>query len=393
MARSQSNKPKPSKLLKKDKKTPEQEKQEDRAEESDNSIDWGDVSIEEEVLGDLIDYVREAYNEVRAEENKIIETDGLWIGQVIQPVVKPAAPEPTIFTIRSLANAVLQKCPSHTLEHVMATPRMQYWTMTEMNVTCKDEKKLSHMPFMGDCEVDDTSFGEELLETFAEGIHGTRTGCGEIINDDILYKLLKTLFARHPEANKRLLYEAVHNQFPNKASVRELPPLYDDLKRRFEPQDPANEEKLLAGYIDGTAYSSFRLLRCPRCFNYDCMLHGFGSGEDQELPRRKGHSSTSSPYPCGPNCYKYALKGMEEPMRKGMQSPSSKNIGAALHIKTEPDNWTVGQESMFVVLRRNYKNNYCKIASCLNVVEPDAPPKTCRQVKNSTSNYLPFCLE
>ncbi|KHN71138.1 Histone-lysine N-methyltransferase EZH2 [Toxocara canis] len=192
----------------------------------------------------------------------------------------------------------------------MATPRMQYWTMTEMNVTCKDEKKLSHMPFMGDCEVDDTSFGEELLETFAEGIHGTRTGCGEIINDDILYKLLKTLFARHPEANKRLLYEAVHNQFPNKASVRELPPLYDDLKRRFEPQDPANEEKLLAGYIDGTAYSSFRLLRCPRCFNYDCMLHGFGSGEDQELPRRKGHSSTSSPYPCGPNCYKYALKGM-----------------------------------------------------------------------------------
>ncbi|KHN87569.1 hypothetical protein Tcan_05358 [Toxocara canis] len=85
MARSQSNKPKPSKLLKKDKKTPEQEKQEDRAEESDNSIDWGDVSIEEEVLGDLIDYVREAYNEVRAEENKIIETDGLarylWVHQ------------------------------------------------------------------------------------------------------------------------------------------------------------------------------------------------------------------------------------------------------------------------------------------------------------------------
>uniref|UniRef100_A0A914ZF37 [histone H3]-lysine(27) N-trimethyltransferase n=1 Tax=Parascaris univalens TaxID=6257 RepID=A0A914ZF37_PARUN len=381
-----------SKISKKNKKTPEVEKH-GLGEESDNSIDWGDASIDEEILGDLLDCVKEAYDEVRSEYDRVVETDGLdlylsvleeppkeyeVIGHVAEPDPQPAPPEPTNATIRSAANAVIQKCPTHTIEHVMATPRMQYWTMTEINVTCKDERKLSHMPFMGDRDEDDSSFGEELLETFAEGIHGTRTGCGEIINDDILYKLLNLLFARHPEANKRLLYEAIHNQFPNKASVRELPQLYEDLKRRFEAQDPAVEEKLMAGYVDGTAFSSFRLLRCPRCFNYDCMLHGFGSAEDQEQPRRRSSAPTSTPYPCGPNCYRYAVK--EEIPRKGLLSPGSKNINGTLHIKTDADSWTIGQESMFTVLKRNYKSDFCKIAACLNVVEPNAPQKTCRQV-------------
>lgn len=69
--------------------------------------------------------------------------------------------------------------------------------------------------------------------------------------------------------------------------------------------------------------------------------------------------------------------------RKGLLSPGSKNLNAALHIKTDADSWTIGQESMFTVLKRNYKSDFCKIAACLNVVEPNAPPKTCRQVIHS----------
>uniref|UniRef100_A0A914S8N0 Uncharacterized protein n=1 Tax=Parascaris equorum TaxID=6256 RepID=A0A914S8N0_PAREQ len=119
-------------------------------EESDNSIDWGDASIDEEILGDLLDCVKEAYDEVRSEYDRVVETDGLVIGHVAEPDPQPAPPEPTNATIRSAANAVIQKCPTHTIEH------------------CKDERKLSHMPFMGDRDEDDSSFGEELLETFAE---------------------------------------------------------------------------------------------------------------------------------------------------------------------------------------------------------------------------------
>uniref|UniRef100_A0A0M3IH27 Uncharacterized protein n=1 Tax=Ascaris lumbricoides TaxID=6252 RepID=A0A0M3IH27_ASCLU len=73
--RSQPGKPK-SKIPKKDKKTPEVEKH-GAGEESDNSIDWGDVSIDEEILGDLLDCVKEAYDEVRSEYDRVVETDGL----------------------------------------------------------------------------------------------------------------------------------------------------------------------------------------------------------------------------------------------------------------------------------------------------------------------------
>ncbi|VDK21003.1 unnamed protein product [Anisakis simplex] len=155
IARSQSSKIK-TKSAKKDKNLLEEEKQEERAEESDNSIDWADISMEEELLGDLLDYVKDAYDEVRKDEDKIINTEGL---------------------------------ERYLWAHQQTPKRYQ----------CKDEKKLSHMPFIGDGEVDDSSFGEELLETFAEGIHGTRTGCGEVINDNILYKLIKLLFVKHPD--------------------------------------------------------------------------------------------------------------------------------------------------------------------------------------------------
>jgi len=60
----------------------------------------------------------------------------------------------------------------------------------------EDEFTLSHIPFLGD-SVDDTSFCADLMKTFPEGIHGTKEGCGEYINDYILYYMVKAVKERH----------------------------------------------------------------------------------------------------------------------------------------------------------------------------------------------------
>ncbi|VDK22466.1 unnamed protein product [Anisakis simplex] len=150
------------------------------------------------------------------------------------------------------------------------------------------------------------------------------------------------------------------------------------MKRRYEPEDSSVEDKLMAGYIDGTAYR-------------------FGSAEDQEMinshrnsnrnmskNRKRGYSLNASNLICGANCFRL---NMDEQSRKQLSTSNNKE----LNIKTEMgtvddtsaacnDQWTISQQSMFVVLKRIYKNDFCKITNSLNCIDPDAPRKTCAQV-------------
>uniref|UniRef100_A0A183BJI1 SMI1_KNR4 domain-containing protein n=1 Tax=Globodera pallida TaxID=36090 RepID=A0A183BJI1_GLOPA len=164
-----------------------------------SSSDQGSQSV----LGHLM----QAYWEVRAfYEKKKIGNEGLKAFKkariealkpplAVQPLeitplvlreLKPIKDRPMAALKRADANGtVSSKCPIIPLEHLEATPSMQYWTHTEVNINAEDEFTLSHIPFLGDAE-DDTSFCADLMKTFPDGIHGTVNGCGEYINDYIL---------------------------------------------------------------------------------------------------------------------------------------------------------------------------------------------------------------
>lgn len=68
-----------------------------------------------------------------------------------------------------------------------------------------DEKTLSHIPFLGDGD-EDVGWCDELLEVFEEGIHGTKVGCGEYINDFILYHVIKNAQEKLRPANLSKYY-------------------------------------------------------------------------------------------------------------------------------------------------------------------------------------------
>ncbi|VDN44042.1 unnamed protein product [Gongylonema pulchrum] len=107
------------------------------------------------------------YEKMLDEEPRKIWTTG---GAVVRPDKTQVVPEqPTYCVVRSAQGAIIKKCPSCCIEHAMSTPRMQYWTLTECNVL---------------------------------GIHGTKVGCGSIINDHILYQLLTRLFEKHSNIGK-----------------------------------------------------------------------------------------------------------------------------------------------------------------------------------------------
>ncbi|MCP9264688.1 Histone-lysine N-methyltransferase EZH2 [Dirofilaria immitis] len=313
----------------------------------------------------LCDDVARIYEDVMNRYRNMIDAEGLKLyhkmlreeprkkyatSSKVKPLNLKSMPEqPTYFTLRSAMNAVLQKCPSKCIEAVMSTPRMQYWTLTECNILCEDERTLSHIPFLGDHEDEDIGFGEELLKTFQEGIHGTKVGCGSFINDHILYQVLKKLFDKYSDI---------------------------DLKRRFGASDLFTEDSDQSEFLDTKTLHSFQLLLCNRCLTYDCLIHGVNATE-MEVRRRRGVTSVES---CGPQCFRHLTKEMEEAKRRCVSPPDAKTINAILNIKTEDISWTPQQEAMFIALRRTYKNDFCKLAEVLNLVVESAPPKSCREL-------------
>ncbi|MFH4981409.1 hypothetical protein AB6A40_008118 [Gnathostoma spinigerum] len=353
---------------------------------SDDEIEWHKDWVERPVPQSIMDCVLSSYKEIVNEYKKMINTDGqkMWLNmmknrsqrnyKVIGKKAKqlefdPPEDAPSWFSIRSTLNSVLQKCPIRTFPNISAQPRMQYWTLAETNVMCEDERTLSHIPFIEDD--DDAKFGEELLKTYEEGIHGTKVGCGGFMNDHILYRLMKKILERFRNEDKELLYRAIYEQFPNKASVRQLPFLYNDLVARFEPSSTDSAGALTANLSDDRALHSFQLLCCRRCFNYDCLLHGVST--DELIQRRRRGQATGEP--CGESCYMH----LKETGNSDEKIGDSRPINVTLKVEITPETWTPQEEAMFSVLRRTFKNDFCKIAKCLNVISGSSH-KNCREL-------------
>ncbi|KAI3414063.1 Histone-lysine N-methyltransferase ezh2 [Globodera pallida] len=381
------------------------------------------------VLGHLM----QAYWEVRAfYEKKKIGNEGLKAFKkariealkpplAVQPLeitplvlreLKPIKDRPMAVLKRADANGtVSSKCPIIPLEHLEATPSMQYWTHTEVNINAEDEFTLSHIPFLGDAE-DDTSFCADLMKTFPDGIHGTVNGCGEYINDYILYYTVKRVEERFPNSLKTI-FKVVHEQFPNKASVHELFSLYPDLQRRFLPESIVKQKftndrgELVFNFSNERLLNSYELLLCHKCFSYDCIMHNAvtnnGYGDSKKMVRSKRQSSGGfgrhdgwSSYgqklkkrPCSDKCYiNIAVQTVSNSgsgkkgnkLKSSIVSSRQQQLIIDIAGGVLPAKWTPHEEAIFNVLRSTGEEEYCRITIVLNLSLSATRKKTCQEV-------------
>lgn len=160
---------------------------------------------------------------------------------------------------------------------------MRYWTHTNINIVGKDEHALSHIPYLGDNEHDDAGFGEELLNTYEEGIHGEKIGCGKMINDWILFYVVDPILKKRgwkefPDILRLMI--SLYELFPNKNSARDMASSYADLVQRFDPGNVTTKTRLFNAFGEISSHypseviqSSNTSLVCKRCFIIDCMFH------------------------------------------------------------------------------------------------------------------------
>uniref|UniRef100_A0A183BJI0 [histone H3]-lysine(27) N-trimethyltransferase n=1 Tax=Globodera pallida TaxID=36090 RepID=A0A183BJI0_GLOPA len=326
--------------------------------------------------------------------------------------LKPIKDRPMAALKRADANGtVSSKCPIIPLEHLEATPSMQYWTHTEVNINAEDEFTLSHIPFLGDAE-DDTSFCADLMKTFPDGIHGTVNGCGEYINDYILYYTVKRVEERFPNSLKTI-FKVVHEQFPNKASVHELFSLYPDLQRRFLPESIVKQKftndrgELVFNFSNERLLNSYELLLCHKCFSYDCIMHNAvtnnGYGDSKKMVRSKRQSSGGfgrhdgwSSYgqklkkrPCSDKCYiNIAVQTVSNSgsgkkgnkLKSSIVSSRQQQLIIDIAGGVLPAKWTPHEEAIFNVLRSTGEEEYCRITIVLNLSLSATRKKTCQEV-------------
>uniref|UniRef100_A0A6V7VSD2 [histone H3]-lysine(27) N-trimethyltransferase n=1 Tax=Meloidogyne enterolobii TaxID=390850 RepID=A0A6V7VSD2_MELEN len=308
---------------------------------------------------------------------------------------------------RAETGSVVNKCPVIPLEHVESTPPMQYWTHTEANVIAEDEYTLSHIPFLGD-SVDDTSFCLDLMKTFPEGIHGTKDGCGEYINDFILYYTVKAVKARLKDTDLKFIFKYVYQCFPNKASKHELLTMYPDLQQRFEPetitrQEFTNEEgELVANFSSNRLLNSYEVLLCHKCFAYDCIMHnatiadGYGGGNRTRKrnafsERNKSKKNTEVPRPCSLQCY-MTVERVKSPLSNQKDNTSKRN-NLYIDVKgneNSKNGWTPHEESIFAILRKTGEDDFCKITKMLNVCTNLSNKKTCIEIYDYAARAGPL---
>ncbi|CAI4232179.1 unnamed protein product [Auanema sp. JU1783] len=237
-------------------------------------------------------------------------------------------------------------------------PRMRYFVHTENNFECADSFRLSHIPHIDD-ELDDRQFVKELRQCYTEGIHGADLGCGEYINDYMMYKLLLAVMNEW-DREKSYIHAAIFKMFPNKYSFKELEEnIFLTLKERFNPSTsvvPAETNK-----IDNNVQCLNHML-CAKCLEYDCIRHISSDSvvspiKSTKTPVPIGNMITPVE-PCGEHCYLLSQYPTE------MFEPESEMVVITLKAMIAAKNFEV-----------------CKVAKVLNTLymEFDEKPVKCEQ--------------
>uniref|UniRef100_A0A915D781 [histone H3]-lysine(27) N-trimethyltransferase n=1 Tax=Ditylenchus dipsaci TaxID=166011 RepID=A0A915D781_9BILA len=310
--------------------------------------------------------------------------------------------------LRNENNSVAQKCSVIPLENIEATPPMQYWTLTEVNVIAEDEFTLSHIPFLGDTE-DDSEFCSELMKTFPDGIHGTKEGCKQYINDWILYYTVKAVRDALPNLELKTIFHCIYEKFPNKAAVQDLITMYPDLQIRFEPETIDRQEltdrkgELVANFSSSRLLNSYEVLVCHKCFCYDCTMHnatiqdGYGS-----TMRKFSRPKENDNRPCSDDCYILLFNlAKRDQKSKSNGLHSDKDLNKQLNIQCSDQHktplkheqppvteWTPHEESIFNILRTTGEENYCKITQVLNMCSEKK--KSCRELYDYACRTAPM---
>ncbi|TKR93321.1 hypothetical protein L596_007801 [Steinernema carpocapsae] len=263
---------------------------------------------------------------------------------------------------QTLLSPNVSSCPHFFLPRVQPLPLMQYWTHTDMNIHADDERTLSHIPFMDETELSH-DFGDELLETFEEGIHGIRENDG-YINEWILHHTVQKLLKKYPNTKMVAIFVAIHEKFPNKGSVRSLYFSYTDIRARFDPSTvvvhaapylKAGNENLDWGSMCAEVLNSFEMLACPRCLVYDCEIHAPDSTEGRFAARKRVRSKTT--FRCENDCYmNYRAVGETNGMADDL----------SIDIDVETREFPVKLKAIIAILRHSFNDDYCRITRSLN---------------------------
>jgi hypothetical protein len=123
---------------------------------------------------------------------------------------------------------------------------------------------LYNLPYV---EEDDPNFINELIENYDGKIHGEKGG---YMNDDIFLELIESLvkYQKNPQSNvvDPIIFEKIHENFPDKGCVIELKEKYRILS---QPKD-----KLLT---DSTLNIDSNDSNCATAANRDQALHTYNT--------------------------------------------------------------------------------------------------------------------
>uniref|UniRef100_A0A7E4W3T6 [histone H3]-lysine(27) N-trimethyltransferase n=1 Tax=Panagrellus redivivus TaxID=6233 RepID=A0A7E4W3T6_PANRE len=280
------------------------------------------------------------------------------------------------------------------LEDAPTSPPTRYFTHTNVNIVGKSEYSLSHMPYFDDAASDDELL-VELKQIYVEGIHGTSQGCGKLMNDLLLFQLADGLLKQNGyEGNYWALVtimSSIFQEFPNKASPRDMVAMYPDLAARFDPGRVAKRTpmydksgKFTREFSAQEVMGNMASLMCKRCGTIDCIFHPAEVvGKDVHVERENKPISTDTK-PCGEFCYRnFEVDAPMEPTgskRKADAGSSTQTMANEESGEPAPE-WTDHEKTlinMFLAARLSSNCNLRRVYAAS--VYKTMKPKTCKQV-------------
>uniref|UniRef100_A0A1I7XAB2 [Histone H3]-lysine(27) N-trimethyltransferase n=1 Tax=Heterorhabditis bacteriophora TaxID=37862 RepID=A0A1I7XAB2_HETBA len=259
-------------------------------------------------------------------------------------------------------NGSTQRCGVRWLPAVELRPRTAYWVHTEYNV---------------------------------KGIHGADTGCGEYINDYMMFHLLDSLKSEWEDKGPEVMehfYYSIFKLFPNKLSHRQLVYARADLEERFAPDRmPSKSAQEMRSRKDNE-FHSVSVLMCGKCHQYDCLLHVItlkllGACEEEKMRmKRKPGLRVDSEEPCGPDCY------MNDPRAQALrvafdresngEIPTIPNLPGQTPTAPPLPYRNPSVMNIFRTLISSDKVNICEVARHMVMITQDIghPIKSCKEL-------------